>query len=191
MNCPNCRNWVPNNASFCQTCGQRIDYALQVQPTPKTRSSTKLLIAVFTVGFVAFGLISLAGLFAYRRPQPTGSSNVSSRPYTQIPSNPPQSQTIPTSKIVMRFVWFGASFSSPVMKGNVTIKTGGKTFQKRTSNKGWLVLDGVPCNQNIKVSFGQGGMIAPNAGEPPFDLLKLITISKSRPTSDVATSRWD
>jgi hypothetical protein len=74
----------------------------------------------------------------------------------------------PTSKIVMRFIWSGADFSAPVQRGDVGVTAGGQIFQKKTSSKGWLVLDGVPCNQNAKIAFGRGGLISRTPGETPF-----------------------
>jgi hypothetical protein len=74
----------------------------------------------------------------------------------------------PTSKIVMRFIWSGADFSAPIQRGDVGVTAGGQTFQKKTSSRGWFVLDGVPCNQNAKIAFGRGGLISRTQGETPF-----------------------
>jgi hypothetical protein len=83
-------------------------------------------------------------------------------------SSPTPTPATSTSKIVMRFIWSGADFSAPIQRGDVTVYAGGQTFQKKTSSKGWLVLDGVPCNQNAKVAFGRGGLISRKPGESPF-----------------------
>ena len=78
-------------------------------------------------------------------------------------NSPPE--TIPISKIVARFVWMGANFSAPIQKGSVTVSANGRNFQKKTSSQGWLVLNGVPCNQTITISFGRDGVMSRNPSE--------------------------
>ena len=50
-----------------------------------------------------------------------------------------------TSKIVARFVYFGASASKPIGYGNVRVEIRDWVYRKKTNSKGWLVLS-VPCN---------------------------------------------
>ena len=78
-------------------------------------------------------------------------------------NSPPE--TIPTSKIVARFIWVGANFSAPIQKRSITVSSNGKTFKKRTSDQGWIVLSGVPCNQTVTFSFGGDGVMSRNPGE--------------------------
>lgn len=59
----------------------------------------------------------------------------------------------------------GASFSAPIQNGSVSVSSSGKNFKKKTSNQGWLVLDGVPCNQKVTFSFGEDGVMSRNPGE--------------------------
>lgn len=58
-----------------------------------------------------------------------------------------------TSKIVARFVSFGASASKPVGYGNVRINIRDWSYEKKTNSKGWLVLR-VPCNTEGRIVFG-------------------------------------
>jgi hypothetical protein len=58
-----------------------------------------------------------------------------------------------TSKIVIRFVSFGASASKPIGSGTVQVEIRNRVYEKMTTSKGWLVLN-VPCNTEGTVSFG-------------------------------------
>lgn len=98
-------------------------------------------------------------------PAPVSNANTSS---DTSASNANTSKQSSTSKIVMRFIWFGASFSAPIQNGKVTVDAGGQQFLKQTNKKGWLVLDKVPCGENAKITFGNGGLISRNVGESPF-----------------------
>lgn len=182
MNCPNCRNWIPNNAAFCQTCGQRIEIS---QPlSSPVKSNTGLIAALLVLGVVA--IVAVAGLFLVMQQRQVTSTPSSTYSPIQSSANPPEPQRPPTSKIVMRFIWFGASFSAPIQKGDVRVQAGSQTFQKKTSGKGWLVLDGVPCNQNAKIMFGRGGLISRNVGELPFpvDVYNNLQVTRYVPCSD-------
>ena len=71
----------------------------------------------------------------------------------------------PSAKVVLRFVWFGADFSAPVQRSTITIQVGGRTFRKKTNHQGWLVLAGIPCNQNATILVDSRGSMIRNPGE--------------------------
>lgn len=156
-----------------------------VQQVIKRRSIIKkitigeAIFLVLIIGFLTL-IITSWGIDAYNKQQmqkqkqqlsdnqPSFSTSVNQESYSTSNTMgnkmlPPE--TIPTAKIVARFVWMGANFSAPIQKGSVTVSTNGKNFQKKTSSQGWLVLNGVPCNQTITISFGRDGVMSINPGE--------------------------
>jgi hypothetical protein len=70
-----------------------------------------------------------------------------------------------TSKIVARFVYFGASASKPVGYANVTVRIRDWVYEKKTNNKGWLVLS-VPCNTEGQITFGDNGEFSSDISVP-------------------------
>lgn len=103
-----------------------------------------------------------------------------------IPST--YSHAIPsrTSKVVLRFVWFGADFSAPVQKSTITIRVAGRTFRKKTNHHGWLVLAGIPCNQNATILFDRRGFMIRNPGEAAMQIEadRVREITRYVPCSD-------
>ncbi|MEZ5425237.1 MAG: hypothetical protein R2747_03125 [Pyrinomonadaceae bacterium] len=65
----------------------------------------------------------------------------------------PTYSTPSKTRIVARFVNFGASTSSPVSNVKVLVEVNGQTFEKIITKKGWFVFD-VPCNKNGVFYYG-------------------------------------
>jgi len=77
----------------------------------------------------------------------------------------PTPNKIETVRIMASFFNVGANPNNFVMVayGSVKVISKGKTFNKKTNSSGILVVDNVPCNENVEFYFGTDGYVAVGA----------------------------
>jgi hypothetical protein len=173
MKCPNCKQSNPNEYIYCLSCGAVVD--ISEEPTLVNQKELPTVILprgaarpaqngwrfLWLIPFILFIGALVAGWLNFLDNRQGVSAVTNSDTYdtrqsekTPQPVNRKKTPRVTQTRVVGRFIFYGASASRPIENEMVRVWDGNFMYEEIITKKGWYVED-LPCDRELKFTYGE------------------------------------